>query len=183
MPPLFAFPFPMPPHPPALAAFPAVDVTEHQDLLLLTVASLLAMWLWLLVRRREEAGFQRPKRPEPLSLDELARSAFQAARSRDMASYRSLFLNGAEARDILGEDAAAYMGARNPIVLQRNLNHLAGELSTDATFVGSVPVTGDRVAMCIRKPGHEDRALLLGSVVQVGHIYRIFGPALSSTGS
>jgi hypothetical protein len=59
----------------------------------LVLVLLLVLWLWLLLRRREDAA-RRPRRPEPLNLDELGRLCFQAAMNEDRQLWRDLFVNG-----------------------------------------------------------------------------------------
>lgn len=49
----------------------------------LLLVLLLLLWLLLIVRRREDPTVARPRRPEPITLQEMGRLAFQAARSRD----------------------------------------------------------------------------------------------------
>jgi len=72
---------------------------------LLGVALLLCMWLLLRVNRHEKE--KRITRPTPLTPHELGHMVFRAAISNDISIFRQLFLNGGEARSLLGEMAEA----------------------------------------------------------------------------
>jgi hypothetical protein len=79
-----------------------VILPSTQTLLLLVLVLLL---LWLLLRAQEPQG--KRARRTPLTPTELARMTFDAARAKDAAAWRELFLRGGEATAVLGAAAEA----------------------------------------------------------------------------
>ncbi len=142
----------------------------------LLLVLLLLGWLWMLVRRREE-GQRRPKRPEPLNLDELGRLAFQAARGRDLHLWRDLFINGAEARDLLGDRAKSFLESRSPQVLAAVLDAVGDAIPADSRFGGMVTAEdGTHALQAVSESGTVD--VPLGRSVQVGVTFRLVGGSL-----
>ena len=107
---------------------------KNQDNLLLVITIFLLLWLWLLVNRRHEKERPLPNRPMPLSVQELGRKAFICGRSTDLYMYRGLFINGAEAKELLGEIAAEYLEKRNPTFLSQTLELLSKEIPNSASY-------------------------------------------------
>ena len=140
----------------------------------LLVAMLLLCWLLLLVRRREDES-RKPRRPEPVSLDELGRLAFQAALSGDPHLWRDLFVNGAEARRLLGEQAGAFLETRSPEVLAKVLATVAPDVPTGSVYAGVD--TDDRGvhALRVRYPNGREADVVIGRAVQVGMAWRLWG--------
>lgn len=142
---------------------------------LLLVLLLLLMWLWLLVRRRPEV--ERRVRPRPLTDDELGRVAFRALRSRDPALWRDLFVGGAGARTLLGEESAAaeFLEVRPPEMLDEVLQLLADQVPTGAIYGGiDVDDSGLR-ALTVTVNGTARPPIPLGYVAKVGAVLRLWG--------
>ena len=132
------------------------------------------MWLLLLRRRDESSG--RPLRPTPISPDELGRLVMQAARNHDLQTYRQMFLNSGEAADLLGDDAGLYIDARTPKVLSDSLQEIAQALPAGARFTGTEVDDDDRLKLLVTADTDPVR-VDVGSVVEVGVAWRLFGPA------
>lgn len=149
----------------------------------LVVVLLLMGWLWMLVRRREGDRLERPVRPNPLSLDELGRTAFKAAMQRDAQLWRDLFVNGAEARRLLGDDAARFLEARTPAVLDGVLDSTAAYIPVGATYGGVEGDAAGSLALIVRMPDDPTPDLApIGHAVQVGSIWRLWGGRPPSAG-
>lgn len=148
-----------------------LGLLSDQDTALLVVAALLCMWLWLLVRRRDETEAFR--RPTPLSLDELGRMVFQAARSGDHRSWRALFLNGAEAADRLGAGAEAWLEAHDMRTLSELLDAIGSCIPDRTIYVGCVEQPDGRCAMKLRQPEGEEFLVAVGRAQRVGAAWRL----------
>ena len=85
-------------------------------------------------RRQEERSL--PERPLPLTVEDLGRKVFTYARSNDVFSYRGLFINGSEARNLLGNLANEFLEKRNPQRLAQSLQTLKDEIPNSAIYVG-----------------------------------------------
>lgn len=141
----------------------------------LLLVLLLLLWLLTVVRRREEPHLRRPRRPEPVNLDELGRFAFQAARSRDDHLWRDLFINGAEARALLGDRAQAFLEARPPDVLRSVLDAVADQIPRDAIFDGLETDDAGHHALRIRSEQAGPGLVGIGRAVQLGVAWHLLG--------
>lgn len=158
---------------PAIPVAMTLGFLSDQDTALLVVAFLLCLWLWLLVRRRDEAP--RVNRPTPLSLDELGRMVFQAARSRDVRTWRGLFLNGVEASARMGERSEGWLADHSTGPLGVLLDSVAESIPRGAIYVGCEAQPDGRCAMRVRLQGDEDMYVLVGRAEQVGVAWRLVG--------
>lgn len=157
-------------------AFPVAMVSgflSDQDTALMVVAFLLCLWLWLLVRRREE--MPRINRPTPLNLNELGRMVFQAARSRDVRTWRGLFLNGAEASARMGELAEDWLTDHSTGPMASLLDSVADSIPLGAIYVGCEALPDGRCAMRVRVQDVEDIYVMVGRAEQVGVAWRLVG--------
>lgn len=136
---------------------------------------LLLLWLLTVVRRRDDPRGRRPRRPEPVSADELGRLAFQAARSRDAHMWRDLFINGAEARELLGDRAQAFVEVRTPEVLRSVLGAVADQIPIDAIFDGIETDDTGQHALRVRSETKGARLVGIGRSVQLGVAWRLLG--------
>ncbi len=169
--------------PPLLPALrPLVPVAQavplDQRTALLLVVVLLLTWLLVRVRRlttQEDTG-PRFRRPDPLSLTELGHFAFQAARSRDTRTWRALFLNGGEARALLGAEAEAWLAENTELALGDKLELVAECIPADATYAGCEAQEDGRVALRVRPAdGSAELLVAFGRPVQVGRMVRLVG--------
>lgn len=151
----------------------ALWTLNDQDIAMLVVAVLLCMWLWLLVRRRDEAP--RANRPTPLNLYELGRMVFAAARSRDVRTWRGLFLNGAEASARMGGRAEAWLAEHGTGPLADLLDSVAESIPVGAIYVGCEAQPDGRCAIRVRQQGGDDFLVLVGRAEQVGVAWRLVG--------
>ena len=148
---------------------------QHQENVFLLIALLLALWLWLLVSRREQEGKEVHRRT-PLSPNELGRTAFAVARSNDLQGYRSLFLNAMEAREKLGPVAEQYMEKRSVEVLRGAFGRLMASIPIGAIYVGINEEEKSRVVIVIRLQDQSQQSLSIGTVTWVGSALRLLEP-------
>ena len=148
---------------------------KNQDNVLLVITILLLLWLWLLINRRHEKEHRIPDRPMPLSVQELARKAFVCGRSTDLYLYRGLFINGAEAKELLGDIATEYLEKRNPKVLSEALELLSNKIPNSASYVGLGRKEGTKLVIKI-KIGAEEKDIVIGSVTNIGNVWRLLEP-------
>lgn len=141
----------------------------------LLLVLLLLLWLLTIVRRRDDPRERRPRRPEPVSLEELGRLAFQAARSRDDHLWRDLFINGAEARSLLGDRAQAFVEGRSPELLRSVLDAVADQVPLDAVFDGIETDDAGHHAIRMRSETKGPRLVGIGRSVQMGVAWRLVG--------
>ncbi len=113
-----------------------------------------------------------------MSADELGRLVFMAARGGDLPRYRGLFLSGSEAAEVLGADAASYLEQRSYAVLQESLTELSGQLSPGTIYGGLGEQRGRMFAIKIKDSSGE-RTLRIGTVVQLGRVWRLLEPAVA----
>jgi len=141
----------------------------------LLLVLLLLLWLLLIVRRREEPAGVRPRRPEPVTLQELGRLAFQAARGRDERLWRDLFINGAEARALVGTRAEAFLETRPPVRLREALDLVSSQIPLDGTFDGLVTGADGVHAVRVESETRGPSMVGIGRSVQLGVIWRLVG--------
>ena len=100
-----------------------------------------------------------------------------AARSNDLSSYRGLFINGSEARDLLKELAGSYLEHRSYTVLKSSLEALSSQLPDQAIYDGLGEKKGRMLTIRIRDQSGAARNLKVGTVTQLGPIWRLLEPA------
>jgi hypothetical protein len=159
---------------------PWLEIPQNK---LLFIALLLTVWLWLLVRRRDKQT--RPRvRPSPLSPDELGRMVFMAARKQNIYDYAQLFLGGSEANDLLGNDARTYLEARNQDVLKKSMGLLHQQIPSSYVYGGIEHTGNDHYSINLKPPPGGEGEIVpvaIGSVMLVGPVYRLFGPAKTAS--
>jgi hypothetical protein len=149
----------------------ALPALSKEDQALLAVAALLCLWLWMLVRRREEEP--QFKRPTPLSLTELGRMVFQAARSQDQRTWRALFLNGAEAASRMGRHADAWLEEHSMVRLAELLDALGQCIPPKSIYLGCEEQEDGRCALKLRKDEGEEFLVAVGRAEKVGAAWRL----------
>jgi hypothetical protein len=137
---------------------------------------LLALWLWLLVSKREEEQRQMPKRQMPLTSDELGRMVFMAALSQNLRSYRSLFLNAFEAKEKLGDYSEQYLEKRDLSFLQRTFSELESQIPKGTIYIGVDKSKTTLLSIVVRKEDLEV-SIPIGSISKVGLAIRLLEPA------
>jgi hypothetical protein len=144
----------------------------------LLVALMLALLLFLRVHRGERV--RRPARsaprPAPRSLDELGRALFAVIADRDGTAYRNLFLLGPEVQAALGQGADAYIQAREPGMFEASLSKIAARVPEGSTFDQARVVGSDALALRLQTITGSPSTVIVGTVVQVGGIYRMVHP-------
>jgi len=149
-------------------------ITPDPQTLLLSVALVLALWLLLRVRGREERD-RRPKRANPLTPDELGRTVFQIARGADLDAFRALFLTGAEAAEMLGEDAPRYLEQRTLAAMEESLVNIAARIPEGSVFGGAiVPPSGEAILYAKDADGGKAE-VPMGTAIKVRHVWRLHG--------
>jgi hypothetical protein len=149
---------------------------QNQNNALLVSALLLALWLWLLVSKREEEQRQMPKRQMPLTSDELGRMVFMAALSQNLRSYRSLFLNAFEAKEKLGDYSEQYLEKRDLSFLQRTFSELESQIPKGTIYIGVDKSKTTLLSIVVRKEDLEV-SIPIGSISKVGLAIRLLEPA------
>jgi hypothetical protein len=144
---------------------------------MLVVVLLLLSWLLMRVRRLASDEDKGPafRRPDPLSIHELGHFAFQAARSRDTRTWRALFLNGAEARSLLGTQADRWLAENTEVELGDKLDLIAGCIPAQAAYAGCEQQQDGRVALRVRPLNGEDVLIAIGRPQQIGQLWRLVG--------
>ena len=150
---------------------------QDQNTGLLLVTLLLTLWLWMLVRRRDEDPVAEA-RPTPMSADELGRFVFMAARSEDLSRYRGLFLNGSEAHEVLNNFAHSYLEHRSYNVLKRSLTDLTRRLPSQAIYVGLGEQKGRMFTIKVKNHSGELHTIKIGTVTQLGPVWRLLEPVM-----
>ena len=148
---------------------------RNQDNAYLIIAVLLLLWLWLLVHRRQEEEKKIPQRAIALSVDDLGRKAFIAIRSNDMYLYRGLFINGAEAKSLLGDLAKEYLEQRSVHVLKESMQTLRAEILKSSTYAGLSKTEGTKLIIKI-KTNDEEKDVYIGSVTRIDNSWRLLEP-------
>ena len=150
-------------------------VVNQQLVGLATAFALITVLLWLFNTRSERGA---PPRRSPSSIEELGRAVFQVALLADLEGYRELFLAGGEARSVFGEKAENYLERRALPVLEEALATISALIPEGSRFVGAQSTGPETVAIRVLPPGQQEPILVgIGSVLQVGTVYRIQEPA------
>ena len=152
------------------------ELLTDPDSGLLVVAILLLLWLWLLVNRRQESSKSIPQRPIALSVEDLGRKVFICSRSNDLFTFRSLFINGNEARTLLGPLAGAYLEQRSPQILKTSLEELSDSIPNTAVYIGLAKTEGTELIIKIRD-GEVERDITIGSVTNIDNSWRLLQPS------
>ena len=156
---------------------PASPQPESYFLESLAVAGLLALWL---LSRWQKAGAERkprraaPSRSAPIKPEELGRAVLQAVREANLEAYRLLFLNGAEAVQAFGREAAEkYLDRRTLPMLQASLDALMSKVPGEATYQGARLDTDGTCVLRLKLPSGEELEVPAGSSVRVGAVLRL----------
>ena len=150
----------------------------------LLLALLLALLLLLRVHRRETWARHEPRfadRPRPKSYEALGRAVFDAVRVESLGGYRGLFLAGAEAHRVLGEQAEAYLTARDLPALRRSMQGIARYLPKGVSFEGAFLVGRDSLALRIRTVTGRNATVIVGTVARVDEVMRLAYPAFADS--
>jgi hypothetical protein len=142
----------------------------------LLVALMLAFLLLSRVHRRSAVGRVAPPPPRrsPVTYEELAKIVYQLAVDCDLESYRGLYLAGAEAATVFGEQVGeAYLSNRSLEVLEESLVTIGAHLADNPRFHGVRLDTHDRLFMQVRRADGRLSDIDLGSVVRVGAVIRL----------
>lgn len=148
---------------------------QNQNNALLVSALLLALWLWLLVSKREEEQ-RLPQRQMPLTSDELGRMVFMAVLSRNLKSYRSLFLNAFEAKEKLGNYSEQYLEKRDLSFLQKAFSELESQIPKGTVYIGVDKSETTLLSIVVRKENVEV-SIPIGSISKIGLAIRLLEPA------
>ena len=149
---------------------------RQQDTAMLLVALLLTLWLWLLVQRRQEE--KRDPRKSPLTPNELGRAVFVSALSKDVRTYRSLYLNAKEVHDMLGKVAEAFLDKRNVNVLQQAFQKLCEQIPVGSVYLGIDEAEKKRLVIKVRLSNKEEIPVVIGTITSVGPVLRLLEPAV-----
>ena len=148
---------------------------RQQDTALLLIALLLSLWLWLLVQRRQEEN--RDHRKSPLTPNELGRAVFVSALSKDIKTYRSLYLNAKEVHEMLGTVAEAFLEKRNVNVLQQAFRKLCVQIPVGSVYLGIDEAEKKTLVIKVRLSNQDETSVAIGTITSVGPVLRLLEPA------
>jgi len=138
----------------------------------LAILGLLMLWLWTRKHNRDVEA-KRPVRASPLSPDEMGRVIFALLRSKDSMAFRALFLNGAESRDLMGqEEAESYLESRTGPRLEKAFRHLVTQVPVGASYKECIITEEVCYIDLLCSDGSEQR-LHIGRVALVGAVIRL----------
>ena len=142
----------------------------------LAILGLLMLWLWTRKHNRDVEA-KRPVRASPLSPDEMGRVVFALLRSKDSMAFRALFLNGAESRDLMGqEEAESYLESRTGPRLEKAFRHLVTQVPVGASYKECIITEEVCYIDLLCSDGSEQR-LNIGRVALVGAVIRLVSPS------
>ena len=150
---------------------------SNRDELLALVALLL---LWALTRSEEEKKVRRarPMRHSPVTLDELGRLVYGIAKGNNLDDYRALYINGGEARELIGGEAAeAYLNTRTVPMLSKSLQGLFDALNGGQQYRGVESLPDERFALRFLGENGEEQVVPVASYVEVKAVLRLVIPA------
>ncbi len=143
----------------------------------LLIAALLGLLLLSRVHHRERQSAPRKPRPAPTRRDELGRLVFEAVTSEDVRAYRALFLAGGEARQVLQDDAEAYLAKRDLKALAASRKRLCRHFPLGCSYEGSFQVGKNSLALRIRSREGRPSSIIVGTLAEVGEVLRLVHPA------
>ena len=143
--------------------------------------ALLALALLFFFTRSRDRRLTEPKRPErksPVTEDELGRALYGVIQSERFAEYRALYINGGEAAQVLGEEAARdYLELRSPEVLKANLDLHIRAFRGSTGYAGFEKTVDERFSIQIQVGNQKTRKVPIGNIVMLGAVYRLAVPA------
>jgi hypothetical protein len=144
--------------------------------------------LWLITRiygqSAAKKGERKAPRPSPVSDEELGRIVFRVGRGQDVDAYRALFLNGAEAMQILGADQAErYLSGRSLDLLETACEALATQLPSGSSYIKTEINPMHQCIIHAANPDGSGRTVLIGTVAQVGAVIRLVTPIVNQSTS
>jgi hypothetical protein len=141
--------------------------------------ALLTLWLITRIYGQTSAKNARkpPPRPSPISAEELGRIVFGIGRGKDVDAYRALYLNGAEAMQILGADQAErYLSGRSQAALEMACAQLAGQLPSGSSYIKTELSPLHQCILHVANPDGTGRTVEVGTVAEVGAVLRLVTP-------
>ena len=152
------------------------DKNYNQEFL--AIIGLLLLWLYTRKHNREVEA-RRPIRANPLSPDELGRVLFGLLQSKNALGYRALFLNGVEARTMMGqEDAESYLEERSGVFLQGAFQAMVAKMPIGAIYK-ECSISEEVCTLVIADTSGKEFALSVGRVALVGAVIRLVSPGNS----
>lgn len=150
----------------------------NQNLWLL-IALLLSFLLLLRVRREERAA--PPPRRMPVTPHELGHVIYEIARSGEVDEYRRLFLIGKETAIVFGnnQEADAYLSICGKL-MPESLQLLKGQLKKAARYDRLEIDEHGFGTLWVIQVDQQPLSIPIGSVVQVGRIWRIKHPVVAT---
>jgi hypothetical protein len=99
-------------------------------------------------------------------------------------AYRALFLNGAEAMQILGADQAErYLSGRSLDLLETACEALATQLPSGSSYIKTEINPMHQCIIHAANPDGSGRTVLIGTVAQVGAVIRLVTPIVNQSTS
>ncbi len=138
--------------------------------------------LWLIARIYTQSHTKHTRkphvRPSPISGEELGRILYGVGRANDVDTYRALFLNGAEAMQILGANKAErYLSHRSLAALADACEQLAQQLPSGTSYVNTEVTPSHQCILNVANPDGSGRRISVGTIAEVGAVLRLVTPA------
>lgn len=143
-------------------------------------ALLALLVLWLIARLFAQPDIEvkrRTKRHSPLNPDEFARILYQALMSGDVEAYRTMYLTGTEACQIMGDaDGAAYLKNRSPEVFELAFDSLVDRMPAGVRYEKGNLSSLDVVELWVLDPTGMRHRIPVGKVANIGAVMRLISP-------
>ena len=136
--------------------------------------------LWLIARLFTQPDVEikrRTKRHSPLNPDEFTRILYQALVSEDVETYRTMYLTGTEACQIMGDaDGAAYLKNRSPEVFELAFDSLFDRMPAGVRYEKGNLSSSDVVELWVLDSTGMRHRIPVGKVANIGAIMRLVSP-------
>ena len=133
------------------------------------------LFLWLLTRKENSRKEQRsrPSRQAPVTAEELGRAIYSVARSSDLTGFRTLHIDGKEAGEALGVDAATqYLRNRTQAKLTQDIEELSNKLPIGAQYK-SCKIEETKITITLITSTGDEIKIDAGNICRVGAVLRL----------
>jgi hypothetical protein len=143
--------------------------------------------LWLVTRLFLQPDIEvkrRTKRQSPLTPDEFTRILFRIMVGEDVEAYRTMYLTGTEACQIMGNTAGAdYLKNRSPEVFELAFDALFDRMPAGSRYVKGHLSPSDVVELWVLDSRGMRHCIPVGHVAYIGAIMRLVTPVVGNAAS
>lgn len=147
-------------------------------------ALLALLTLWLVTRLFLQPDVEvkrRTKRHAPLTADEFTRILYRIVVGEDLETYRTMYLTGTEACQIMGEaEGVDYLNNRSPEVFGLAFDELFDRLPAQARYVKGHLSPSNIVELWVLDSKGRRHCIPVGQVAYIGAIMRLVTPVVGS---